>query len=293
MSKALGRIIKIDSGYFYIFKENKIYECRTRGKTKNSNNSFYVGDIVSFTTFDEDKGIIEGIELRKNSMDRPKIANVDQMLLVMSLSYPKLDYNVLDRLLVTTLRNGIKPVILFNKLDQFNIDEIKGISKIYEAYDKLFISAKTGVGLQELKELVRDKLSVLAGPSGVGKSSILNALEGKVLNSTGSLGMKIKRGKHTTRVSSIYLTNEGLIADTPGFSRVNFPKDMEVRELPDLYLEYNKVSNKCKFKGCLHYMEKDCEVKNLVGKGLLDEDRYERYRYFIEELKDLEERRYK
>lgn len=293
MFKAQGRIIKIDSGYIYIFYQNKIIECKIRGKVKNSNQNVYIGDIAKFFYTDKDKGIVEGILSRKNYIDRPKIANIDQIFIVMSLSYPRLDYNILDRLLITSLKQKIKPILLFNKYDQSKMEDIECISKVYNSYNLIYTSIKTMEGIDKVKGLVKNKLSVLAGPSGVGKSSLLNILGGKFINPTGSLGMKIKRGKHTTRVSCIYVMNEGLIADTPGFSRVNFPKDMKVRELPELYLEYKELRCRCKLVSCLHYMETDCEVKRALKAKILCENRYKRYRYFLEELKKNEERRYK
>ena len=293
MFKLQGRIIKIDSGFFYIYREDKIYECKLRGKLKVANDNLYVGDNAEFTIFDNNYGIIEKILKRNNLIDRPKIANVDQLFIVMSLGYPKIDYNVLDRILILSRRQGVKPVIILNKYDQGVEAELIEIKKTYKDYDLLFTSTKTGEGIEELKSLIKGKLSVFAGPSGVGKSSLLNVICGKIMNLTGSLGLKIHRGKHTTRTSQLYNVAEGLIADTPGFSRVDFPKDMKMRELPELYHEYKIVSQNCKFNGCLHYHEKNCAVKSLVSEGLLSQDRYDRYIYFLNELKEIEERRYK
>lgn len=287
-----GRIIKADSGFYYVFAEERIYETKLRGKTKKDQGIAYPGDIVTFTPVDTEKGVIDQIEQRRNLMERPLVANSDQILLVMSLSYPKLDFNVLDRLLVNVHRAGLDPVLLLNKCDEGDVSMEERIRKAYPI-PILMVSANTGIGIDELKALLKGKLSVLAGPSGVGKTSILNRLDSRLLEPTGSLGQKIQRGKHTTRSSHFYNIGDGLIADTPGFSRVDLPKDMRSEELPSLYPEYADLLADCQFTSCSHQHEAICAVKSAVSEGLLDQERYQRYIYLLEELKENDERRYK
>lgn len=287
-----GRIIKGDSGFYYVYSKGFLYECRLRGKLKLMHKKAYPGDIVEIEIDKNNKGTIESIEERINLLPRPAIANSDQLLIVMSLSYPKIDFNVLDRLLVISQWHKIKPVIILNKKDEDfdNIGlKISG-SYPFEVYE---ISAITGYGIDRLKNILVDKLSVLAGPSGVGKSSILNKLDTKLLKETGVLGDKLKRGRHTTRTSQFYEVEGGLIADTPGFSRLDLPIDMLMEELTIFYPEFNEFNIDCYFKGCLHYMEKVCGVKKALSEGKIDQDRYNRYIYMLEEIKENKERRYK
>lgn len=287
-----GRIIKGDSGFYYVYSQGSLYECRLRGKLKLKQKKAYPGDIVDMVIDENHKGVIEYIDERKNLLPRPAISNSDQLLIVMSLSYPKIDYNVLDRLLVLSQWHKIKPIIILNKKDE-DYDNI-GI-KIADTYpfDVFLVSAISGEGIDKLVDILRDKLSVLAGPSGVGKSSILNILDSKLLKETGVLGEKLKRGRHTTRTSQFYEVDGGLIADTPGFSRLDLPIEMEMEDLTLYYPEFNEFSKDCYFNGCLHHMEKVCGVKKALSDGKIDQDRYDRYLYMLEEIKENKERRYK
>ena len=287
-----GRIIRSDSGFHYIYADGKVYECRMRGKTKRNQGKAYPGDMAEMTPTDDGKGILESIRPRKNLLPRPTIANGDQLLMVMTLSFPALDFNVLDRLIIIARKARLAPVIILNKADEA---EPGLLDKVVRSYDLpvLVVSTVTGQGIGELKALLKDKLSILAGPSGVGKTSLLNRLEGRMLNPTGALGEKIKRGRHTTRTSQFYEIAGGLLADTPGFSRVDLPPEMNKEDLPPLYEEYAALAPECQFKGCLHWKEVHCKVKEQVAEGNLDAGRYERYVYLLEELKQQEERRYK
>lgn len=287
-----GRIIKGDSGFYYVYSKGFLYECRLRGKLKLMHKKAYPGDIVEIEIDKNNKGTIESIEERINLLPRPAIANSDQLLIVVSLSYPKIDFNVLDRLLVISQWHKIKPVIILNKKDEDfdNIGlKISG-SYPFEVYE---ISAITGYGIDRLKNILVDKLSVLAGPSGVGKSSILNKLDTKLLKETGVLGDKLKRGRHTTRTSQFYEVDGGLIADTPGFSRLDLPIEMVMEDLTQYYPEFYEFTKDCYFNGCLHHMEKVCGVKKALSEGKINQDRYNRYLYMLEEIKENKERRYK
>jgi len=288
----LGRIIKGDSGFYYVYLKGILYECKLRGKLKLIHKKAYPGDIVEVEVDDNFKGSIESIKERKNLLPRPAIANSDQLLIVMSLSFPVIDYNVLDRLLVLSQWHKIEPIIILNKKDEDLVELGKKIKKNYP-FLVIEVSATTGYGIDVLKNQLKGKLSVLAGPSGVGKSSILNSLDGKLIRPTGILGDKLKRGKHTTRTSEFYEVEGGLIADTPGFSRLDLPIDMEMENLTEYYPEFNKYTHDCFFNGCLHYREKKCGVKKALLEGKINQDRYDRYLYMLEEIKENKERRYK
>ena len=288
----IGRIIKGDSGFYYVYAEGTIYECKLRGKLKLTHKKAYPGDIVEFIVDENDKGTIETIEARHNLLPRPAIANSDQLLIVMSLSYPTIDFNVLDRLLVLSQWHKIEPLIVLNKKDE-DIDNIgPEIAKAYP-FKVIEVSAVSGFGVDTLKEVLKGKLSVLAGPSGVGKSSILNVLDSKLLKETGVLGDKIKRGRHTTRTSMFYEVAGGLIADTPGFSRLDLPIEMVMEDLTRYYPEFQEFTKDCYFNGCIHHKEKVCGVKEALKEGKLDQGRYDRYLYMLEEIKENKERRYK
>ncbi|MDD2370730.1 MAG: ribosome small subunit-dependent GTPase A [Firmicutes bacterium] len=287
-----GRIIRGDSGFYYVYSNSILYECKLRGKLKLTHKKAYPGDIVEIIVDDNLKGSIESIEARKNLLPRPAIANSDQLLIVMSLSYPTIDFNVLDRLLVLSQWHKIEPMIVLNKKDEDKVDLGKAISEIYP-FLVIEVSATTGYGLDILKKQLEGKLSVLAGPSGVGKSSILNVLDGKLIRSTGVLGDKLKRGRHTTRTSEFYEVNGGLIADTPGFSRLDLPIEMKMEDLTEYYPEFYKYTQDCFFNGCLHDKEKKCGVKNALLEGKINQDRYDRYIYMLGEIKENKERRYK
>lgn len=287
-----GRIIRSDSGFHYIYAGGRLYECRMRGKAKRDHGKAFPGDLVEMTPTEEGKGLIETVKVRKNLLRRPAIANGDQLLIVMSLSYPQLDFNVLDRMLVIAVRTGLEPVLILNKADEAEAGLEDEVRRAYPL-KILAVSARSRVGIEDLKALLRNRMSIFAGPSGVGKTSLLNQLEGRMLNPTGSLGEKIKRGRHTTRTTTFYQIGDGLLADTPGFSRVDLPPEMNKEDLPPLYREYATLAPGCQFKGCLHWREADCRVKDAVEEGTLDRGRYERYLYLLEELKIQEERRYK
>lgn len=287
-----GRIIKGDSGFYYVYSEGVLYECKLRGKLKLKHKKAYPGDIVEYVVDEHNKGSIEYIEDRRNLLPRPAIANSDQLLIVMSLSYPKIDYNVLDRLLVLSQWNKIDPIIVLNKKDEDTNDLGSIIKKVYP-FPICEVSANTGYGIDALKNILKGKLSVLAGPSGVGKSSILNALDGELILTTGLLGEKLKRGRHTTRTSEFYAVEGGLIADTPGFSRLDLPIEMNMEDLTGFYPEFYEYSRNCYFNGCLHHKEKNCQVKKALEENKIDKDRYDRYIYLLEEIKENKERRYK
>lgn len=289
-----GRIIRSDSGFYYVLSDNAIYECKLRGKQKAFKGKGYPGDLVNFNLLGDGKGIIESIEKRKSFLVRPPIANGDQLYIVMSLSVPDLDYNLLDRLIILGKYSQLAVALILNKLDEAKDGLLDAVKNAYGQADLRFypVSAQTGEGIDAIKDSLKDKLTILAGPSGVGKSSILNSIDSTLILKTGTLGEKINRGRHTTRVSEFYRVNTGLIADTPGFSRLDLP-DIKKEELSALYDDFEPYKGQCQFLSCLHHKEKKCGIKDAVNEGVIDENRYNRYLYFLRELIERDERRYK
>ena len=226
--------------------------------------------LVEVTPLNDEEGVIEEILPRKNELVRPAIANVDQAVVVLACSDPKPDWLFLDRLLVLIEANGLEPVICFNKSDL--IDEIEGyldIIEIYRAagYPVVITSAAAGEGIEELRTLLKDRVSTFAGPSGVGKSSLLNKIESGLELAVGAISAKLRRGKHTTRqVELIQLSFGGLVADTPGFSQLR-STGIKPQELQQYFPEFYEASFDCKFRGCMHVKEPDCAVTELVNSG--------------------------
>lgn len=291
-----GTIIKGYSGFYYVWDGKNTWECSLRGKFRVKKQTFLVGDQVDITVInpEQKKAVIEKVHERKTELTRPSIANIKQVILVIALKDPDPDFWLLDRLLILAEHKQIKPLLCFNKVDLISSE---GEEKVVKSYAKtnfpiLLTSSKTKRGLDELKKALENKISVMAGPSGVGKSSLVNALEPGLTLKTGDLSEKLGRGKHTTRhVELIRLSCEGLLADTPGFSQIYLPDDLKREDLLKYYPEFFEFNSKCKFKTCLHRDEPQCAVREAALSGVLDYDRYQRYLVILEEV-IKEERRY-
>lgn len=289
-----GRIIKAISGYYYVQLRSeddsgRMIRCRARGVFKKRNISPLVGDLVKIEFANSEEGTVVEVLPRRNELSRPPIANVDQAVLVFALSTPGLSYALLDRLLVHTEYAGIDAVICLTKAD-LDEEEVL-VQKIRNVYGKmdyhvLLTSALTGQGVEELTDALSGKISVLAGQSGVGKSTILNKLIPGLQLKTGEVSTKLGRGKHTTRhVELIPFKYEGAVADTPGFSQLDFP-GIEPEQLSDCFKEIRAHSLSCKFRGCLHAAEPGCAVTEAVSSGEISSIRYENYISFLQEIKD-------
>ncbi len=294
-----GKIIKGVGGFYYIhLPDNRIFECKAKGVFRNQNIKPTVGDNVLIDIIDEQAltGNIIDILPRDNSLIRPMVSNVDQAVIIFALSDPKPNFNLLDRFLIMMDRQDVKTIICFNKADLVSYEEADKLKVIYEAcgYDVIITSTysvdNSGhdevSGIHELKSLIKGKTTVFAGPSGVGKSSLLNSLNPNANVQTGSISEKIKRGKHTTRHSElIWVGEETYIMDTPGFSSL-FVDDMECDELKDYYGEFAEYQDLCRFIGCVHINEPDCGVKNALNNGEISQLRYDNYKQLYDELKD-------
>lgn len=290
-----GKIIKGIAGFYYVHDgHSKVYECKAKGIFRNRNIKPLVGDDVQFTVLDgvEQKGNIDVILERKNTLVRPAVSNVDQAVVVFAITDPAPNLNLLDRFLVMMERQAVPVTICFNKTDLSHDAEIKKLRLIYEAagYPVYFISTYQSMGIQAFKELIAGKTTVLAGPSGVGKSSIMNLIQPDAGMETGVISEKIRRGKHTTRHSELFFVEDGTyMVDTPGFSSM-YIEDLQPNELKDFFPEFFRFEEECKFLGCIHVGEKICGVKEAVEQGLISKSRYENYLLLYRDLKD--KRRY-
>ncbi len=290
-----GKIIKGIAGFYYVHDgHSEIYECKAKGIFRNRNIKPLVGDDVEFTVLDEKEntGNIDAILPRKNRLIRPAVSNVDQAVVVFAVTEPMPNLNLLDRFLVMMERQEIPVIICFNKIDLSGEAEIERLKAIYgpPGYPLHFISTYEASGLEALHRLIAGKTTVLAGPSGVGKSSITNYLQPEARMETGVVSEKIKRGKHTTRHSELFFVEEGTyMMDTPGFSSM-YIEDLEPNELKDYFPEFSAYEDECRFLGCIHVGEKVCGVKTAVAEGKIDRSRYDNYLLLYQELKD--KRRY-
>lgn len=290
-----GKIIKGIAGFYYVHDgRSKIYECKAKGVFRNRNIKPLVGDDVEFMVLDEKEGTgnIDAILPRKNKLIRPAVSNVDQAVVVFAVTEPLPNLNLLDRFLVMMERQEIPVIICFNKIDLSGGKEIEELRAIYgpAGYTLHFISTYEAAGLEKLHELIAGKTTVLAGPSGVGKSSITNFLQPEARMETGVVSEKIKRGKHTTRHSELFFVENGTyMMDTPGFSSM-YIEDLEPNELKDYFPEFSEYEEECGFLGCIHVGEKVCGVKTAVADGKISRSRYDNYLLLYQELKD--KRRY-
>ncbi|MFQ9515030.1 MAG: ribosome small subunit-dependent GTPase A [Eubacterium sp.] len=290
-----GKIIKGIAGFYYVLIEGKgIYECKAKGIFRNKSIKPLVGDNVIIDIIDEPekKGNIVQILERENALIRPAVANVDQAMIVFSVKKPDPNLNLLDRFLVMMEFQNIETIICFNKTDIGDNEFMESLKDIYtgSGYKVRFASATETEGVDEIKKLLMNKSTVFAGPSGVGKSSMLNALTKDYKMETGTVSEKIGRGRHTTRHSEIFCIGENsYVFDTPGFSSLFVP-GMTKERLEDCFPEFKKYTNRCRFVGCAHISEPDCAVKQSLQDGFITESRYENYKLMYDELKDKEKR---
>lgn len=290
-----GKIIKGIAGFYYVDVENiGIYQCRAKGIFRNQNIKPLVGDnvLIEVTHEGDKEGNVIDILPRKNELIRPLVANVDQAFIVFSVKHPDPNINLLDRFLVAVGMNQIDAVICFNKSDLLDEDEIFKLNEIYHdaGYATMVMSAHESIGLEEIKSMFEGKTTVFAGPSGVGKSSIINILQENTFMETGEVSEKIKRGKHTTRHANLILIDaNSYVVDTPGFSSLQFDQ-LKADELKSYFKEFSKYEPECKFGGCNHINEPKCGVKAAYEKKEISESRYKSYLQIYDELKNV--RRY-
>ncbi|MFU0823929.1 ribosome small subunit-dependent GTPase A [Clostridium sp.] len=279
-----GTIIKGIGGFYYVKTDNGVYECKARGKFRNKGLTPMVGDSVIITV-KNNNGAIEEIKERKNELIRPAVANISQAFIVFALKNPDINLELLNKFLLQCEVKNIKSVVCFNKIDLTNnYKEHEAVKMINSAgYEYIFLNAKNKTGLDKLKEKLKDNVTVFCGPSGVGKSTILNGIMGREIMETGNISDKLKRGKHTTRHSELVEAYGGFVVDTPGFSTLELEFDNK-EEIQEYFPEFSSYKQGCKFNRCLHYKEPQCEVKNAVDEGKINLSRYTFYLKTLEEV---------
>lgn len=288
-----GRIIKALAGFYYVEDHQTIIQCRARGRFRKDDVKPLVGDYCEYEVEGSNDGYIMELLPRKNELVRPQISNVDQAILVFSRKEPDFSPLLLDKFLLIIEHFKIEPIICISKMDLDQEDDkiIQYIKEYRHAgYQVIELSSFKQEGLEEVKSLFKDKVSVITGQSGVGKSSLLNALDISLDLQTNQISKALGRGKHTTRHVELISLYEGYVADTPGFSSLEL--EMEPEEAAKAYHDFRELSVNCKFRGCLHDSEPDCAVKQAMLDGMITKERYEHYLQYLQEVKKRKDRQY-
>ena len=291
-----GVIIENISNLYKVEAENEIYETTARGKFKKEEITPVVGDIVSITVTDENnqKAVIEEIHERKVYIKRPKLANITQIIYVVSSKEPKPDLLMLDKQLAFAEYVGVNSIIVLNKTDLDKKEEFKNIKQIYTkiGYTVILTDAKQRKGIDELKDILKNNVNAFSGNSGVGKSTLINGIFDRDVTQEGEISKKNKRGKNTTTAVKLYeIDDNTYIADTPGFSTFDI-SEIESKELYKYFKEFQQFEENCEFVGCTHIKEENCGIKKAVESGEIDKARYERFCKIYQELKEKEERKW-
>lgn len=280
-----GRITKLIGGlYTVVDKDNNKYNLKARGKFRHTKESPKVGDLVLF-----DDEFIKELLPRHNNLDRPAVSNVDQAILINSAREPFFSYNLLDRFLMMIENEDITPVIVITKIDLLTEEELEDLQSKLQYYEKfykvVYLSAKKAINSEALNDLFKDKVSVFAGQTGAGKSSLLNAIDPTLELATNEISKALGRGKHTTRHSELIELHGGLVADTPGFSKLEF-ENIALENVAMNFVDFFALSDQCKFRGCTHINEPKCKVKEEVEAGNILHSRYVNYTIIYDEIKN-------
>lgn len=283
-----GVITKAISGFYYVSCDTAVYECKARGSFRNAGVSPVVGDRVSFTLTDSAHGVLESIEPRRNLLDRPTIANIDKLFIVSSFIRPAPDALIIDRMTALAIFNGIEPVIVFNKCDMGDFTEWQ---RIYAnaGFKSIITSAATEEGIEQISRELDGCICAFSGNSGVGKSSLLNALFPELKLKTNEISEKLGRGKHTTRHTELFAHKSGFVADTPGFSSLEISRNvLEFKEnLASCFPDFADFKDNCRFTGCTHTCEKGCAVIDALENGRIEASRHNSYKEIFSELKSI------
>ncbi|AJA48168.1 putative ribosome biogenesis GTPase RsgA [Clostridium pasteurianum DSM 525 = ATCC 6013] len=280
-----GIIIKGIGGFYYVKVNSKIYECKARGKFRHKELSPLVGDNVIIDLDEDNKGVIKEICDRTSKLIRPSIANVTQAFIIFAVRNPDFNMDLLNKFLVLCEVNKLKAVVCFNKIDLATKEEVDNTVSLVKSigYETIYLNAKTGYGIDKIKAHLEENITVFCGPSGVGKSTILNSIVGHSAMETGDISKRLNRGKHTTRHCELLEIDGGYVADSPGFSSldISFIKKDQLQGCFPEFLEYYDT---CKFSTCMHYKEPGCTVKEAVESGKINKNRYMFYIKTLEEI---------
>lgn len=286
----MDRIIKGIGGFYYVRTAEGIIECKARGNFRNNKIKPYVGDYVKISVNDKAENTIEEILPRKNSLIRPAVSNIDNLLIVSSMVTPAPNLYIIDKLSVVCQKNKIEPIMVFNKTDVKSGEQLAQIYK-KAGFNSFCVSAKTGEGIEQIEHFLKDKTTVLTGNSGAGKSSILNRLNSDLNLQTGEVSQKLGRGRHTTRQCEIFEICGGEVVDTPGFSSLEIERieTLLKEDIQYYFREFEPYISNCQFTSCAHIKEKGCKVIEAVEKGEIPVSRFESYKNIYDELKHLKE----
>lgn len=272
-----GKIVKLISNDYTVLSNNKLYVCKSRGKFRKLKITPIVGDEV---VFDEINNYILEVKPRKNKLVRPPVANIDQAFIITSVKQPDFSTNLLDKLINIIEFNNVEPIICFTKLDLLNDEELKYINKYINYYKKIGYKVFINTEILKIKKQFKNKISVFTGQTGAGKSTLLNRINPDLQIKTEDISYALGRGKHTTRHVELISLSGGLVADTPGFSSLDFI-DMQNSDIRDNFIEFEYYKENCKYRDCMHDKEDDCAVKNQVNNGKILRSRYDNYLNFI------------
>ena len=284
-----GVLIKAISGFYYVNCDGNVYECKARGNFRKTGVSPVVGDTVTISLTDPKHGVVEEICERKNILNRPLVSNIDKLFIVSAYTTPAPDTFMIDRLTALAVYNNIEPIIVFNKSDMGSFDELYNIYK-ETGFKTFVVSAKNNIGIDDLKAEMQGCVCAFSGNSGVGKSSILNALFPKLQLKTGEVSDKLGRGRHTTRHTELFaVANNTYVVDTPGFSTIDTNEDLYdfKLSLPNCFPDFTEFLDDCKFTSCSHTTEKGCAVLNALNNGKIQKSRHKSYMALVSELKDV------
>lgn len=286
-----GIIIKGIGGFYYVEAANEVYECKARGAFRKKKITPLAGDNVVITVREDKENTIDDILPRKNNLLRPPVANIDTLIIVSSVKEPSPNLLVIDKLTAIAVDKGIKPCVVFSKSDLGDTSVYENIYK-KAGIDVVSVCCKTGEGVDKVKSMLGDGISVFTGNTGVGKSSLLNAIDNRFSLATGEISDKLGRGRHTTREVTLYHVCNGLVADTPGFSSLDIEQSSDVilkDNLPFCFPEFREYLGKCKFTSCSHTVEKGCLILDALNSGVIDENRHANYVSMYNDVKDLKE----
>lgn len=283
-----GLILKGIGGFYYVETSDGVFECKAKGKFRKNGISPLAGDKVIITVREDKENTIDEIQPRKNKLVRPPVANIDKLLIVVSVAKPYPNTQIIDKMTLLAEKNGIEPVIVLTKTDLAEFDEIYSIYKS-TGYRVYTFSSVDNKGIDEIKAELKNSITAFTGNSGVGKSTLINALNGNDDIKTGEISEKLGRGRHTTRQAEIIKIADGLVIDTAGFSSIDFVDDniMLSEDVQYYFREFDEYIGQCKFTGCAHLGEKGCKICEMVDKGIISKSRHNSYVSMYNELKDV------